>query len=338
MTAALVWKLLRDLRRPLLIVAALLMTFQLLWAKITARVLGELAPFFTRMAAFGGFTRQDIENEVFSGPGQLIKGVIGGDRIRLDHAMDMLSIGYVHPLVQLILCIWAIGRAAGAIAGEIDRGTMELLLSQPLSRSRFVLAHLIVDAVAIPTLCLALWLGNFGGAALIAPIQLVERPDMKAPEAIAALEIGPLKFSLKGAIVPPEEPAEHIAERLTIRPWDFTPGLLSVAGLLFALSGATMWLSSLGRYRFRVLGLAILIGLLMFLVNVLGQMWDAMAFLRPWTIFYYYNPQSAILGQGWTVPVYGVPVPALPVLFAVGTVGYLLAWRTFEQRDLPAPL
>ena len=48
--------------------------------------------------------------------------------------MDMLSIGYVHPLVQIIFCIWAVGRASGAVAGELDRGTMELLLAQPLSR------------------------------------------------------------------------------------------------------------------------------------------------------------------------------------------------------------
>jgi hypothetical protein len=33
--------------------------------------------------------------------------------------MDMLSIGYVHPVMQFVFCISAVGRAAGAIAGEI---------------------------------------------------------------------------------------------------------------------------------------------------------------------------------------------------------------------------
>jgi ABC-2 type transport system permease protein len=70
---------------------------------------------------------------------------MGGESIQLDQVMDMLTIGYVHPLTQTILCIWAIGRASGAIAGEIDRGTMELLLAQPVPRSRVVLAHLAVD-------------------------------------------------------------------------------------------------------------------------------------------------------------------------------------------------
>ena len=67
----------------------------------------------------------------FQGPGKILRTLMGGERIQLDNAMDMLSIGYVHPLMQTIFCIWAIGRAAGAIAGEMDRGTMELLLAQP---------------------------------------------------------------------------------------------------------------------------------------------------------------------------------------------------------------
>src|ERR1700676_172488 len=88
--------------------------------------------------------------------------------------MDLLSIGYVHPLMQTIFCIWGIGRAAGAIAGEIDRGTMELLLAQPVPRSRLVLGHLGVDCVIIPILCLSLWAGTWIGVWMVSPIQLRE--------------------------------------------------------------------------------------------------------------------------------------------------------------------
>lgn len=338
MTWILVRKLLRDLRWPLLTIGLLLFAFQVLWAQVTARVLGELAPFFTRMASFAGFTRQDIENEVFSGPGQVVKSIIGGDRIQLDHAMDMLSIGYVHPLVQLILCIWAVGRAAGAIAGELERGTMELLLAQPLARYRVVLAHLIVDLLVIPILCLCLLGGNFLGGWFITPIQIQERPDMKVPEVLYRAEAGPFKFEMKGSLVVPPESEESLDQRLQVRLWEFALALPLVAGLLFALSGATMWLSAAGRSGRKVLGLAVLLGLLMFLTNVLGQIWDVMAPLRPLTIFYYYNAQAAILGQGWTVPVLGVPIPTLLVLFGVGVLGYAMAFRVFCRRDLPAPL
>src|SRR5262249_39508386 len=158
---------------------------QMLWAKITARILGELAPFFNSLAALAGLSSKDIQEEVFKGPGQLIRTIIGGETVNLDHAMDLLSIGFVHPLMQTRFCVWAVGRAAGAIAGELDRGTMELLLSQPLARSRLILAHLAVDCITIPLLCLSLWAGNWVGAWLTTPIE-VQQPNFQhklpAPE------------------------------------------------------------------------------------------------------------------------------------------------------------
>src|SRR5262249_10063460 len=124
--------------------------------------------------------REDIENRLFQGgPAQLAKTIIGGDRLSFDSAMDMLSIGYVHPLIQITFCIWAVGRAAGAIAGELDRGTMELLLAQPLPRWRVVLAHFCVDVITIPLICLSLWAGNCIGHWTLGPIQ--ERP-VELPE------------------------------------------------------------------------------------------------------------------------------------------------------------
>src|ERR1700733_11890926 len=175
MTRTLLAKLLRDVRLPLLAVALLLGAFQVLWARVTARILGKLAPFFTTLAGLGGLTPKDIEEVLFEGPGKILRTIIGGERVVLDSAMDLLSIGYVHPLMLVLFSIWAIGRAAGAIAGEIDRGTMELLLAQPVARWRLILAHLLLDGVTIPILCLSLWAGNWIGAWIITPIE-IEQP------------------------------------------------------------------------------------------------------------------------------------------------------------------
>src|SRR5262245_19860116 len=102
MTLTLVLKLLRDLRWSLLAVMILLGLFQFLWAKVTERVLGKLSPIFTDLAALVGMNRKDIEDMVFEGPGKIMRTVIGGETVSLDRAMDMLSIGYVHPLMQTI--------------------------------------------------------------------------------------------------------------------------------------------------------------------------------------------------------------------------------------------
>src|SRR5207245_3248648 len=107
-------------------------------------------------------------------------------------AMDVLSSGYGHPLMQVIFGVWAIGRAASAVAGELDRGTLELLLAQPLPRWRVIAAHLIVDAIVIPLLCLSLWAGTAIGYRLVGPFEV-------GPEELARVAKLPFKVELNPA-------------------------------------------------------------------------------------------------------------------------------------------
>ncbi len=318
MTFPLLRKLLRDARIGLLVTALLLAAFQCLWAKVTSRILGELSPYFTQLAAFAGQNLGDIQDKVFGGPGKIIRTILGGERVDLDRAMDLLSIGYVHPLVQTIFCVWAVGRASGAVAGELDRGTMELLMAQPVSRPRLILAHFGVDLAVIPVLCLSLWAGTCFGTWLVGPIH-PEKGDVELSPAVKLL-------------VPPET-EEHQRERLHVDPAAFGPSLWAVGGLLFAISGYTMALSAFGRSRWRVLGLAVFLTLVQFLINVVGQLWDVLGPFRPWTIFYYYQPQDIIRGAPWSAA-----LPSLAVLYGVGAAGYVVALTAFTRRDLPAPL
>ncbi len=295
MTRTLVFKLLRDYRLGLIVVALLLFLFQLLWAKVADRISRELLPGF---APFGLDVNQ-IREMFFQGPGQIIQALMGGESLRVEYAQDLVSMSYVHPLTQTIICIWAIGRASGAIAGEIDRGTMELLLAQPIRRSRIVLAHLIVDAVTIPVICLSMWAGTCIGAHLVGFTTATE-------------------------------------PRLQVQLARFGPALINVGLLIFATSGITMAVSAMGRFRGKVMGIAVLLALVQFLVNVIGQLWTPLEPLRRFTVFYYYQPQPIILQADWAE--HGVIWGRLAVLTGVGGIGYLTAWWTFCRRDLPAPL
>jgi ABC-2 type transport system permease protein len=294
MTRFLVLKLLRDVRLGLIIIAVLLAAFMCLWSKVTERISAQIVPQFSPF-----MSPEMISRILFQGPGKIVQTLMGGESIRLDHAQDMLSISFVHPLTQTILCVWAIGRASAAVAGEIDRGTMELLLAQPLARGRVLAAHLLVDLLTIPVLCLSLWGGIVLGTYLVG-------------------------FWEEGQA------------RLVVDPVAFGPALLNVAALVFAVSGYSIWLSARGRFRGRVLGLAVLLTLVQFLVNVIGQLWDVAEPLRACTVFYYYQPQQIILKPDW--PADPEVWRRLGVLLAVGAVGYLGAWWTFRHRDLPAPL
>jgi ABC-2 type transport system permease protein len=323
MTATLVLKILRDLRLPLLVVAVLLAGFQCLWVKITQRTSGELVPLFLGLAQAQKMSPLDFQDILFKGPGKLMQTMMGGETIRLENAMHMLSIGYVHPLMQTVFCIWAVGRASGAIAGEIDRGTMELLLAQPVPRWRVVLAHFVVDLLTIPVLCLSLWGGTWLGVWLVGPIEVQQESLKKLPFAV------------------PIDP-----EALRLRPEALGPALVNVGALIFAVAGITMLISACGRFRWRVLGGAVLLTLVQFVINVVGQLWDVVTPLRPLSVFYYYQPQAIILSNRWTVDLGQVwnggqalyAVPGVAVLLGVGLAGYLLAGWTFARRDLPAPL
>ena len=345
--AILIRKLLRDVWLALAVICLLLAGFQCLWVKITQRICGDLVPLITQLSSRGGVNAGIVQDVLFQGPGKILRTLMGGERIHLDNAMDILSIGYVHPLMQAVFCIWAIGRAAGAVAGELDRGTMELLMAQPVPRYRLILAHLAVDALTIPVLCLSLWGGTWLGEWLVGPIESNSLPATPAKPAYL-IEFGPFKVRLEDPIAQTAQPAESGADkknRLEVRPGDLGPALWVVGGLLFAVSGCTMAVSAAGRFRWRVLGLAVLLTLVQFLINLVGQLWDVLAPLRPLTIFYYYQPQQVILSGNWSVTLSewngGRPlcsVPMLAVLFGVGTIGYGIALWTFNRRDLPGPL
>jgi len=343
----LVSKLLRDLRLTLFVTASLLCLFQVFWAKIMERIIAQLAPFFYGIAGYSGVEVKEVEKVVFDGPGKLIRTIIGGESIDLNNAMDMFSIAYVHPLVQTIICIWAVGRAAGALAGEIDRGTMELLLSQPVGRGTLILSHLILDLITIPILCLSMLLGSYIGYWLVNPLTLKEYDNLPKMQKMN-VEIGIAGLSVKikdpSIALPPAKlkPGEG---RLAIHPGDFARGLLATGGLIFAITGVTMAISSTGRFRFRVLGYAVFLILIMFLVNVISQVWEPLMPLRPLTIFYYYQPQQMILGRGWSVNFSEwnngqtlFQLPCLLVLYGIGTIGYLISWLIFDRRDIPAPI
>lgn len=293
MSPTLFWKVLRDLRWPWCGAAFLLVLFEGFWVKITDRVTNEVIPGIAVKLA-QRFSVQDLLKIVFDGSGKLFQAVLGGESIDVSKTGDLLSVGYVHPLPTTILMIWALGRGASAIAGELERGTMELLVAQPIARWKIITSQMMVDLVTIPGLALCMLLGTWLG-----------------------IKIVPL----------------HSAD-ITL----YWRAIILAIALTFSLAGIAYAISSMGRSRWRVLSWTFGLVLLMSLLNLFGQLWDTLGPWRPLSIFYYYQPQYAILKDQWMLPVNGVQVPVLAVMFGVGILGYSFALWRFSRRDLPAPL
>jgi ABC-2 type transport system permease protein len=70
---------------------------------------------------------------------------------------------YIDPLVIFTATIWGIARGSDAVSGEIGRGTMELLLAQPVRRVTVLATQASVTIAGAALLAACCWLGTWMG-------------------------------------------------------------------------------------------------------------------------------------------------------------------------------
>lgn len=75
----------------------------------------------------------------------------------------LVAFGWNHPLALALGAAVAITLASRAVAGEIENGMLELLLSQPLSRRNYLLTHILFATLTLAALSLAGVLGTYLG-------------------------------------------------------------------------------------------------------------------------------------------------------------------------------
>lgn len=70
-------------------------------------------------------------------------------------------------MIPLLFLVAAVGNGAGAIAGEEERGTLDMLLSTPFSRTRVALEKLAALCLEVVGLGLVVWIALWVGARTI---------------------------------------------------------------------------------------------------------------------------------------------------------------------------
>ena len=63
-----------------------------------------------------------------------IKTIFGGESLKVGNISGLIAIGYNHPLVLTLYMLFAVGVPTGLLAGEVQRGTMELILSRHVTK------------------------------------------------------------------------------------------------------------------------------------------------------------------------------------------------------------
>jgi ABC-2 type transport system permease protein len=77
-----------------------------------------------------------------------------------------ITLGFQHPLGIAMIGIFAVGASANAVAGELARGTLEVLLARPISRLALYASILVALLIAVLVVLLAILGGMIGGTAM----------------------------------------------------------------------------------------------------------------------------------------------------------------------------
>ncbi|HEY3162853.1 MAG TPA: ABC transporter permease subunit [Candidatus Limnocylindrales bacterium] len=85
----------------------------------------------------------------------------GGDVFSL---AGSIALGYVHPIAIILISVFAIGFTTSAVAGERQRGTLEVLLARPLSRTTVYVTLLVAALLFIALVLISASAGTVIGS------------------------------------------------------------------------------------------------------------------------------------------------------------------------------
>jgi len=92
----------------------------------------------------------------------------GGDVFSL---AGSIALGLIHPIAIILTSVFAVGFSAAAVAGERQRGTLEVALARPMSRRVLYLSLLAASFGFIAIAIAALLLGSVSGAAFAGVVE-----------------------------------------------------------------------------------------------------------------------------------------------------------------------
>ncbi len=243
------------------------------------------------------------------------------------------------PIVILCTVVWCVARGSDIVSGELSRGTMEMMLSQAISRSTWMVSHALVSIAGLALIVCSLWAGVAVGIETTTLRETVPTPTMRIP------------FTLIEIPLSDAEPVKEEFPLSSVVQWQvFTTGAFALFALGFFLLGLTTMLSSMDRYRWRTIGAVMSIYVIQLVMFGLGKATEQLVWLRGMSFFNGYRPQKQIAlvanegvwapwsfanpdAESWFGPMF------YPTMLLVGgLIGYALAIVIFNRRDLPAPL
>jgi ABC-2 type transport system permease protein len=216
-----------------------------------------------------------------------------------------VALVFVHPLVLFSAVVWAIARGSDCVSGEIGRGTMEMLLAQPVRRVSVYTTQAAVAIAGSALLSSAVWCGTATGI-----------------HTVDAL-------------------SERVSATLFIPPAVNLFALMVCVGGISAL--ASSWDSQ--RWRtVGLVGAWYAVTLLLEVVGQISDEWQWVSYLS-FTTAYEPQAMVARPAEAWSLWTYNDgAVESLGsggrqlVLLGLGLICYATGAVIFNRREIPAPL
>lgn len=168
----------------------------------------------------------------------IVKAMIGGDLFDIISTTSLGAFAYVHPISLMLLIGFAMLLPTGLIVGQIDRGTIELVLSTPLSRKKFMLTNLFAGGLAGAILTGGMILGTWIG---------VQYTHEKLPEPYELRRIFLCVLNLYMLYLLAMSAASFLSAISSIRGWavGWTFGICLVAYLMHFMSEWWKWVANI---------------------------------------------------------------------------------------------
>lgn len=89
-----------------------------------------------------------------------IKTALGGDYLRAGNTPALITMGYEHPFVLFLYMFFAVGVPSGLLAGEVQKGTMELILSRRVTKLHVYICAGLISVIGMYALVIIMFLGT----------------------------------------------------------------------------------------------------------------------------------------------------------------------------------
>jgi ABC-2 type transport system permease protein len=252
-----------------------------------------------------------------------------------------IALTYDELIVVMCVVVWAIARGSDAVSGELNRGTMEVLLAQPVSRLKVLSTQAVVTIAGVALLAVASWCGVYAGIHTTS----VEEPAGPAP----------IVMPLPGIVSPAqlfEGETRTVPMSAKVSATSMWPAAVNLFALGFFLAGLSTLFSSLDRYRWRTIGTVAAIFVVQLIMKIVGLASETWRWLLKATFLTAYDPERFVsiavnrpadtwriiladeAGQGPSLGPLGCDL----LLIGLGIAAYLAAGWIFGRRDLPAPV